>query len=215
MIDKRGQVYLIAAIIIGFILFIIITPSNIVRELTVDDRFEELSKNFEIESAKFMNYLIEKEKNVPSTFLNFTVLFTSYSKTKNPDFGLVYAFINPNDNNLYLGNYLKDDARFKFQNNMNFLNGCFNNIDTGFTVAGLNINIENINFQVISQCQSSIPVNPSLPYSLNITVIETQANQTAEISFLTEVAPGNPELIIIAKEKKDQTRKIYTKGKFI
>ncbi|MEK6861773.1 MAG: hypothetical protein AABY07_07430, partial [Nanoarchaeota archaeon] len=153
--NKRGQVYLLAALIIGFILFIVITPSNIVRELTIDDRFEELSKNFEIESAKFINYLIKEEKDVPSSFLNFTILFTSYSKTKNPDFGLIYAFIK--DNKLYIGNYLDDQARFKFQNQNVNLNGCFQQVNTGFTVLGLDLDIEGVNLGSFMLCQDDIP----------------------------------------------------------
>ena len=211
--NKRGQVYLLAALIIGFILFIVITPSNIVRELTIDDRFEELSKNFEIESAKFINYLIKEEKDVPSSFLNFTILFTSYSKTKNPDFGLIYAFIK--DNKLYIGNYLDDQARFKFQNQNVNLNGCFQQVNTGFTVLGLDLDIEGVNLGSFMLCQDDIPASTSLPYILDIIVREQEGNQTSEIDFSTQVAPGNPELIIIAKEKKDRTRKIYTKGKFI
>ena len=64
-------------------------------------------------------------------------------------------------------------------------------------------------------CQDDIPASTSLPYILDIIVREQEGNQTSEIDFSTQVAPGNPELIIIAKEKKDRTRKIYTKGKFI
>ena len=213
--NKRGQIYLLAALIIGFILFIVITPTNIIKELTIDDRFEELSKNFEIESAKFINRLIEKEKDVPSSFLNFTILFTSYSKTKNPDFGLIYAFINKEDNKLYVGNYLPDLARFEIQNNQVIINGCFDDVNTTLTVAGLNFNVPDITLSSFTQCQKSISVSPSSQaYLLDITIFEEGINETA-LKFSTQVAPGNPELIIIAKEKKDNTRKIFTKGKFV
>jgi len=43
---KKGQIYILSVLIIGFLLFTIITPSNFIHQRVIDDDFEELSKNY-------------------------------------------------------------------------------------------------------------------------------------------------------------------------
>ena len=129
--DKRGQIYLVSALIIVFILYIILTPSNIIKKTTESSNFEDISKNFDRESSRFMNILIGKKQAVYDSFLNFTILFTSYSKTKNPDFGLIYTFAY--DNKLYFGNYAADRATFEAGTQKTIIDGCLSNIQTSFS----------------------------------------------------------------------------------
>ncbi len=207
--EKKGQLYLLTALLIGLILFILLSPTNVIKRTVAESRFEETSKNFEIESAKFINYLIKNNKDVETSFLNFTILFTSYSKTKNPDFGLIYAFIY--DKTLYMGNYLDDTVNFYFESSTYGLIGCFSDVNTTFSIAGLNINIHNIDLANFLHCQTTASVLGSDPYMLDIDVLEPNNPS----SFTVELAEGHPELVIVTKEKKGETRKVYTKGKFI
>jgi len=209
--DKRGQIYLVSALIIVFILYIILTPSNIIKKTTESSNFEDISKNFDRESSRFMNILIGKKQAVYDSFLNFTILFTSYSKTKNPDFGLIYTFAY--DNKLYFGNYAADRATFEAGTQKTIIDGCLSNIQTSFSAAGLQLSIPNVNLGVFKQCLKEVPTPPGFTDTIMITIEELNTNSTTK--FTTEISPNNPDIVIISKEKKGNTRRIYTKGKFI
>jgi len=205
--DKRGQLYIIAALIIGFIIFIVITPVNIVKQAEPEDNFQEIGKNFETESAKFLNRLIESDSNIERAFLNFTVLFTSYAKTKNPDFGLLFLFIY--NDKLYVGNYLHDRIIVNYQGS-HPLNGCFSQIKAEFAVAGLTLNVPNLNLNLVQNCL--LAINAVTNNRVGIEIIEP--NNT-RVDFRIDVVKGNPDVVIVAKEKKGNTRRIFTKGRFL
>ena len=106
--QKGGQIFIIAALLLGFIIFILVSETQYVRRSIYEDNFEELNKNYQIEAAKFINELIKDPKaDVGAKFLEFTTLFTSYSKSQNPDFQIVYAF--DYSGKLHVGNYLKEE----------------------------------------------------------------------------------------------------------
>lgn len=205
--DKRGQLYIIAALIIGFIIFIVITPVNIVKPAMSEDNFQEIGKNFERESAKFLNRLIESDSNTEKAFLNFTILFTSYAKTKNPDFGLLYLFIY--NDKLYVGNYLHDRIIVDYQGS-HTLDGCFSKIQAEFAIAGLTLNIPNLNLNLVQNCL--LTINAGVSNRVGIGIIEP--NNT-RVDFRVDVTMGNPDVVIVAKEKKGNVRRIFTKGKFL
>jgi len=207
--NKHGQLYLLAALIIAFILFMLASPTNIVKKTIIESRFESLSKNFDRESTRFLNTIIKDDNDVATTFLNFTIIFTSYSKTRNQDFGLLYGFIH--DNTLYLGNYLPEDASFTFENKQYDLFGCFSNINTTFSIAGLDINIQDINLATFQSCQAAATVRGSPPYHLGITLNDPEH----QLSFTVELPEGHPELVIIAEEQHGETKRVYSKGKFL
>ena len=54
--QKRGQVYLLTVIILAFVIYLLYTDTNVVKRTILDDDFEELSQNYDVESAKFVNY---------------------------------------------------------------------------------------------------------------------------------------------------------------
>ncbi len=209
--NKRGQIYLVSALIIIFILYVILTPSNIIKETTESSNVEEIAKNFDRESATFLNILIETNQPVYDAFLNFTLLFTSYAKTKNPDFGLLYTFIY--NNKLYLGNYAHDQTIFTMGNQHTTINGCLAAIKTSFSTAGLNVNVPNVAISNYQHCLRELPLQEGFSNTMDITIHELDTGMTT--TFTTELTPNNPDLIIISKEKKGNVRRIYTKGKFI
>ncbi len=205
--DKRGQLYIIAALIIGFIIFIIITPVNVTKQTELGDNFEEIGKNFEVESAKFLNSLIGANLNVEKAFLNFTVLFTSYAKTKNPDFGLLYLFMY--NEKLYVGNYLHDRIAVDYQGTHQ-LSGCFSRIRDEFAIAGLTLSVQNLDLSLVQDC--SLMINAGTSNRVGVKIIEP--NSTI-VDFRIDAVRGNPDVVIVAKEKMGNVRKIYTKGKFL
>lgn len=202
---KRGQVYLLAAIILGFVLFVLYSKTNIVMKTVIDDDFEALSKNYEIESAKFVNGLLKGDKEISNAFKNFTALFTSYSKTKNPDFGLIYAF--DYKNSLYVGNYLNESIIVKKGVKTKDLQGCFDKIKTSLSIGGLSLELKNVDYQILGECTWETPSDENKPTYLIEIILQ-------EIRYEVEVIAGNPELVIVSRESKGADRKVFTKGRF-
>src|SRR3989344_1316876 len=141
--QKRGQIFVLAALLLGFIIFILVSETQYVRRAISDDSFEELNKNYQIEAAKFINELIKDPNlDVGTEFLGFTTLFTSYSKSQNPDFQIVYAF--DYGGKLHVGNYLKEEIDItttiptKYKTD---LSGCFEEVEAKLAAFGLNIAI--------------------------------------------------------------------------
>ena len=202
---------MMAAVIIAFVLYVILTPSNIVKETTGTSNFQEIATNFDRESAHFLNDVIEQNQPVYNSFLNFTTLFTSYSKTKNADFGLIYSFVYKDK--IYFGNYAEDRVTFTAGNQHVTINGCLYDVQTSFSIGGLNMAIPNVDIMSYQHCLQELPIPPNFHNTVTMAILELGTNVTT--TFTTEVAKNNPDLVIISKEKKGNIRRIYTKGKFI
>lgn len=91
--EKRGQFYLIAAIII---VGVIITLSSITNYITTRKepvKFYDLSSELSQESARVVDYGIYKEENVPQRIENFTdEYFVYYSEDKEKGVELVFVY---------------------------------------------------------------------------------------------------------------------------
>ncbi len=199
--QKKGQVYLLAALIIGFILFLLATQTNIVKKITIDDNFEEISKNYERESANFVNsLLVNPSINIEKEFTKFTVLFTSFAKTKNPEFGLVYAFLH--QGNVYLGNYLDTTIAITTATPPKIIQGCYALVDTSVSIAGLTLSTSGISLGRFSQCNATFAAPPGNKIKIEIDSIDYEL-------ILTEDAP---DIMIISRETKDNQRKIFIKS---
>ncbi|MEK6839689.1 MAG: hypothetical protein AABX72_02005 [Nanoarchaeota archaeon] len=210
--SKRGQIYLVSALILVFILYMILTPTNIIKKSTESSNFEQIAKNFDRESAHFMNELIKTDQPVQRAMLNFTFLFSSYAKTKNPDFGLIYTFMYKDK--LYLANYAHDRVIFSTEDaSLASINGCLAHVQTSFSTSGLSMNIPNVNIGTYQNCLKELPVPASFDNEIVMTIHELDTGMNT--TFTSEITPYNPDLIIISKEKKGNIRRIYTKGKFI
>lgn len=200
-----------SALIIAFILYIIFTPANVILTTTESSNFEEIAQNFERESAAFLNYLIEHKQPVYDAFLNFTLLFTSYSKTKNPDFGLIYVFAQEGD--LYLGNYAQDRVTFMVGSQLVTIDGCLDSVKTSFSVAGLQMDIPQVNVLNYKHCLEKVMLPAGFDEAVGMKLEELDTGMITQ--FTVEVTPSHPDLVILSKEKKGNVRRVYTKGKFI
>ncbi len=200
---KKGQVYILAVLIIGFLVFTIMTPSNILHQRVVDDDFEELSKNYQLESSKLLNELLNQagtnDEIINSTFLNFTVSFTSYSKTKNPNFGLIYAF--PYENEIFIGNYA--DVSLTFETSLTstpvYLEGCFSRVDTSVSLYGLSISVPDITPSLYTNCiyKTAYPSNGEIDF-----VIE-------DIEYHFKLEERRSDIIIVSREDLDEDIKVF------
>ena len=212
--QKRGQIFVLAALLLGFIIFILVSETQYVRRAIHDDSFEELNKNYQIEAAKFINELIkDPTQDVGTEFLAFTTLFTSYSKSQNPDFQLVYAFDYGGE--LHVGNYLKEEIDIvtpiptKYKTD---LSGCFEEIEAKLAAFGLSVSVSGIE-NTVSKCYWDERLyeqgkgEDSYPIGIQI--------GDDEFWYGVDITVGVPELIIVSREERDEERKVFTKGRFL
>jgi len=198
---KKGQIYILAVIIIGFLIYTIITPTNFIHQKVIDDDFEELSKNYQIESSKLLNSLLNQKdldrQTLNSTFLNFTVTFTSYSKTKNPNFGIIYAF--PFQKSLFIGNYADVEAIVKSDSTKKTLKGCFNEVSTSVSLYGISIDIPDINPSLYSDCV--LTINYPSNNLINLTI--------EDIEYSFSLNENRSDIIIVSREALDEDVKVF------
>ena len=216
--QKRGQIYLLTVIILAFVIYLLYTDTNIVKRTILDDDFEELSQNYDVESAKFVNYLLTRsttdqtltDNSIRSYFEDFTSFFKSYSKTKNSEFGLLYLF--DFRNKLYIGNYLDEDVRITKETPgaatiEETLVGCSRNILAGFKVAGSTWSVSGIKVGSLVACTKQIGIPDSGNYHIKIRI--------ADVQYEVQINKGKPDIVIVGREEKGNQRKVYTKGNFI
>lgn len=201
VMNKKGQVYILAAIIITFLIYLLFSETNVIHETVIQDDFESLSQNYEIEGAKFVNALLGKEpSDIADEFSDFSSVFTSYAKTKNPEFSLIYLF--SYENEVYVGNYLDEDVQVN--NDPKKLDGCFEDIDTSVVIAGINIGIDDIKKAGIKKC-----INKYTGNSDDVDII------VGDVGYKFKLQQKRPEIVMVSRETKGQQRKIYTNGEYI
>ena len=193
---KRGQIYILAALILIFVIFILVSQSNVIRELVLENDFERLTKNYEAESSRFVNSLLAAKENISDKFLEFTIYFTSYSKTQNPDFGLIYLF--DYDNKLYIGNYLNESIKISGVGEP--VEGCFDEIIVGVSLEGFKLNVPGFDRSAISKCSLT---------TISEVGTYTKLIEIGKYSYELEIVSGHPEIIIVSREFKEGQRKVF------
>ncbi len=198
---KKGQIYILAVVIIAFLMYTLVTPVNFLHQRVIDDDFEELSQNYQIESAKLLNTLLNKQNVslglVNNTFLNFTVSFTSYSKTKNPNFGLIYAF--PFRNWLFIGNYADVDVNVTSGAYQKKLKGCFNDVSTSVSLYGLSIKVPDVNPALYAECVDIAPYPPNSIVNFKI----------EDVNYDFALQGNRSDIIIVSRESLEEDVKVY------
>ncbi|MDP2908322.1 MAG: hypothetical protein Q8N77_00795, partial [Nanoarchaeota archaeon] len=145
---KRGQIYILAAILLAVVVYGLSTVVNVVQQEEIRGDFGALSSNYEMESSKLINSVLQDEGNVSDAFNNFTFFFTSYSKAKSPNFHIFYALAYKGD--IYFGNFMNEDlyiytscpTEFGSCPSSSKLPGCLGNVSAQISFEGLTINPE-------------------------------------------------------------------------
>ncbi|MBI4447479.1 hypothetical protein HY643_00715 [Candidatus Woesearchaeota archaeon] len=203
---KKGQVYILAAIILCLAIFGVVAIANKAQKKGGKTNFESLSENYVAESAKLINSIITNPSaDVGDSFKSFSALFTAYSKTRNPEFGLIYAF--NYKGNFYLGNFLKQPILLSTTCTgaiEQSVNGCYEAVDASITFEGLNLGIGGIDQALIGGCTISQPgtkTNIALAIGANCYPFAIPLNQ--------------PSVIIVSFESKGEERKVFMEGEFV
>lgn len=209
--NKRGQVFILAALLLSFIIFSLVIRLNIVQREIIEGDFKGLSENYDIESPKFINLLAEKEfrgevsniNDVAVLFLNFTQDFTKYSKTQNPEFGVIYFFDfgDKNSGKMLVGNYLDQEIIVWTDdvNDAEIIEGCSSKVFAGasFDEFKFNSGIQNFNFD----CAKILNRPNNDKYDFNFII--------GDIEYKSNILVGETKLGVVANEFQDRQRRVF------
>jgi hypothetical protein len=102
---KKGQILIIAAIIIILAIYSVIIPYNIIKVYKPNTNHEQIADDYSKEYPKIINYAIENSKNPMQEVDNFTKIFLEDARIRDPSFGLYYIF-KDNLGNIHISNTL-------------------------------------------------------------------------------------------------------------
>ena len=88
---KRGQVFLIAVIILILALFSVVVSYNSIKTYYGLDDFKRLSENYQAEYPKVYNYAVYTGVNVSEAVENFSSLFLQQARETDPNF--IYCIV--------------------------------------------------------------------------------------------------------------------------
>lgn len=215
---KKGQVYILAAIILTVIIYGMVTIVNKVSQETLESDFEELSTNYANEGSKLINdVLATGDKDlVIQTFKDYTRSFTAYAKTKSTDFGLIYAFYYTSSTSsptstgrLYVGNYMNIPMLISYtpdSSNSKYVEGCYSNIDASVGYDGIRLDT-NIDSLGLTECEKILPPDPEPEASINTVYITIGG-----YGYRFDINPDELEVIIVSREDRPEQRKVFIEG---
>lgn len=108
--ENRGQVYILAAVIIGVLLFTIFATVNTSKQVDLNANFDRLNENYERESERFINAYVSDNSptaELENTFPKFAWNFNKFAMETNPEFGIISTL-----------SYTKDGTRINLVVNM-------------------------------------------------------------------------------------------------
>ena len=105
--NKRGQVFLLAAIIFSIAIYSVAIQYNSIIVYPNLEDFEDISENYQNEYPKVYNYAVYKGDNVAEKIDEFSADFVDEARKRDPNFGVFYAFQDVNGN-VHIVNTLND-----------------------------------------------------------------------------------------------------------
>lgn len=222
--DKRGQIYILAAIIFGLVIYLLSVNVNVAKGTVFDNLFIEISNNYDKESAKFLTSLSQEslknsDLNVKMKFNEFSGKFTSYSGTTDPSFSFIYFFDyshkNEDKGKLIIGNHLAQPilvwvSETSQKINQKIIDGCKSEISLGVSFSQLSTQFKDKKGQVLESCSDvldvALDVASGKTYDVNYVI--------GDIKYTSKVIRGIPQIVILSEENKDNERKVYTNHKF-
>lgn len=197
---KKGQIYIIAAIILSAVIFAIVSVTNLARQEQFRGDFEKLSQNYEREGSRIINLAVKERTDATGRFGNFTYLFTSYSKTQNPKFGLVYVL--DHQGKVTIGNYLKESVAIDTGTEPKLeIPGCFENVEASVAFGKLSVNF-GVNDPSIGACIQTVDEPASKKLYVEI------ENQW----YPFELVADKPQLMIVSRMQQEEQKKVFVGG---
>ena len=199
--NKKGQIYILAALILSIIIFTLSQTINKFKQEKLEGDFEKLSNNYEKEASKLINSLINTEGDILDPFSRFTLLFTSYSKSQNPDFGLIYSL--DYNGRIQIGNFLNKqiivDNGTMSEQDPNQLNGCYDKISAVIRFQGLSCDA-GIDLKDVEECTLIIPSTTRIWI------------QIGEFWYPFEIIKDKPQIMIVSRLESQEQRQVFIGG---
>ena len=104
--SKKGQFFLVTALIFMLIIFTLVVRYNDIHELGGLEHFEDLSANFNKEAPKVINNALLEDKEPEKELGDFSSSFQEYASTQDPNFGVAYVYVNPDTGVITISNIL-------------------------------------------------------------------------------------------------------------
>jgi len=105
--NKKGQFFLIAAVLFCLAIFSITIHFNKLEERALLEDFQDLSQNYANEAPKVVNSAIEEGKDAEDNLDKFTEEFLNYARKKDPNIGFFYVYLDPSTGKLITKNFLQ------------------------------------------------------------------------------------------------------------
>lgn len=203
--NKKGQVYIIAVIILSLIFYGLSYTPNIAVQQEFKGDFEKLCQNYEVESSKLINSLLLSKKDIIESFTNFTVMFMSYSKSQNPNFGLITSL--SYEGNTRICNYLKKPIVIDDGTDLHYLDGCFGEIPASMVFQGLVINVPATQIGDIQNCFVDIP------FKKKVGIGFLEKKEPLEIVWYPfEIKANRPQLWMVNMQEEASQKRVHIAG---
>ncbi len=106
--NKRGQFYIIIALLLSFALFAVTYATNTITEPVLYSNFNDVSENYIYESSSLINYLLSiQNPNIKQEVSFFTQDFLSYVRTRDPSFEMISFY--SQDGDIYIDNSFNEE----------------------------------------------------------------------------------------------------------
>ncbi len=114
--NKRGQIFIIAAIILIIALFSVVIHYNTVRTYPGLEDFDRISENYQEEYPKVYNYALYNGSDVTEAIDAFNQEFLDQTRQQDPNFGAFYIF-KDESGNIHIVNLLNEKVlNIEFEN---------------------------------------------------------------------------------------------------
>lgn len=93
--NKRGQFFILGAVILAMALFVLMAKVNTYEEKILLEDFPDLANNYKTESINVLNDALLNGEDPTAKLYSFSDNYVQYARTINPNLGFVYAYKNP------------------------------------------------------------------------------------------------------------------------
>lgn len=210
--NKKGQVYLLAALILSLVLYNLASVVNFAHFESFKADFERVSDNYNVESTRLVNSVLKTEQEPFDALSNFTVLYMSYVKSQSPNFGLIYVF--NREGKMRIGNYLKKPVIIDTTGNYDIsrLGGCYEKISARIDFKGLKIDLPIVDLQDLENCYQDFAYTNVIYIALE-DVDEYGVSKTYWYPF--SISEGGVELMVVNQLEEGNQRKVSVSGELV
>ena len=189
---KRGQVFILAALILILVIFLLASQSNVIRERLFADKFEDIIKNYEAEGNKLINSVLESQTDPSGKFEMFSDNFVDYSTAQDPGIGT--AYILNYEGTTSIGIYNMQIQAIDIEPQPLIIQSCIAQYDASVSseVGGTSFNL---------------PVSCKITYD---NINKVQITTADGFIYTFDIEAGKPQLnMVVKKDEQDQTKVYY------